>query len=214
MKFLREEKGIAYKIFDISELEDMALVIGESFSNSEPMAVTQGISLSEMTDLAKQIAHQAVSESLSIVAKSQETQAIIGVLLANDWGAISSEEITLPTDKFNPILALLDGLDAQYKQGKSIGVNEYLHHEFLAVSQQHRGKNIAHNLVEIALENAINKGYRKAVVTANNPTSQHIHRKFGFQDFVDVSYKIFTYKGQKVFSSLEGKCILMNRSLI
>ena len=27
MKFLREEKGVAYKIFDISELEDMALVI-------------------------------------------------------------------------------------------------------------------------------------------------------------------------------------------
>ena len=149
-----------------------------------------------------------------IVAHSQETKKIIGVLLANDWGAISSEEIALPTEKFNPILALLDGLDTQYKQEKSIGVNEYLHHEFLAVSQHHRGKNIAHNLVELAIENAINKGYRMAVVTANNPTSQHIHRKYGFQDCVDISYKTFTYKGQKVFASLEGKCILMDRSLI
>ncbi len=93
MKFLREEKGIAYKIFDITEIEDMALVIGESFSNSEPMAVTQGISLSEMTDLVRQFAHKAAQESLTIVAQSQETKQIIGVLLANDWGAISSEEI-------------------------------------------------------------------------------------------------------------------------
>ncbi len=111
-------------------------------------------------------------------------------------------------------MALLDGLDAQYKQGKSIGVNEYLYHEFLAVSQQHRGKNIAHNLVAVAIENAINKGYRTAVVTANNPTSQHIHRKFGFKDCVEIPYKTFTYEGQKVFASLAGKCILMDRTLI
>lgn len=214
MKFLREEKGVAYKIFDISELEDMALVIGESFSNSEPMAVTQDLSLSEMTDLARQFGYKTAQESLTIVAQCQETKQIIGVLLANDWGAISSAEITIPTEKFNPILALLDGLDAQYKQGKRIDVNEYLHHEFLAVSQQHRGKNIAHNLVTVAIENAINKGYRMAVATANNPISQHIHRKFGFQDCVEISYETFTYEGQKVFASLAGKCILMDRYLI
>ena len=160
MEFLLKEKGFAYKIFDISKLEDMALVIGESFSSSEPMAVKQGISLSEMTDIAKQFGYKTAQESLTIVVQSQETKQIIGVLLANDWGAISSAEITPPTEKFNPILALLDGLDTQYKQGKSIGVNEYLHHEFLAVSQQHRGKSIAHNLVAFALENAINKGYK------------------------------------------------------
>ncbi|VEP14573.1 conserved hypothetical protein [Hyella patelloides LEGE 07179] len=51
MKFLLEEKGIAYKIFNISELEDMALVIGESFSSSEPMAVSQGIPLLSLSEL-------------------------------------------------------------------------------------------------------------------------------------------------------------------
>lgn len=214
MKLLRESKGVAYKIFDITDLQEMALVIGESFSNSEPMAVTQGISPSEMTDLVKQFGYKAAYESLTIVAQSQETEEIIGVLLANDWGAISSEEINLPSEKFNPILALLDELDAQYKQGKSIGVNEYLHHEFLAVSQQHRGKNIAHNLVAVALENAINKGYRRAVATANHPTSQHIHRKFGFKDCVEISYKTFTYEGQKVFASIADSIILMDKCLI
>ena len=126
MKCLREEKDVAYKIFDISELQDMAFVIGESFSSSEAITVTQGISLSEMRDLVMQFAHKAAQESLTIVAQSQETKQIIGVLLANDFSEILLEEFALPTEKLNPILALMDELDSQYKykQEKSIEINK------------------------------------------------------------------------------------------
>ncbi|MGL4883590.1 MAG: GNAT family N-acetyltransferase, partial [Waterburya sp.] len=202
MKFLREEKGIGYKIFDISELEDMALVIGESFATSEPMAMSQGISVSEMTNLVKQFGNRANRESLTIIAVDRETKQLIGVLLANDWGARMTEEMTLASQKFNPILAILDELDTQYKQEKKIKVNEYLHLEFLAISKQYRGKSIAHNLVENCLENAINKGYKTAVSTVTNPTSDHIHKKSGFQNCFEIPYKTFMYENRKVFASI------------
>jgi len=44
------------------------------------------------------------------------------------------------SEKFNPLLALLDQLESQYKQEENIDINKYLYFEFLAVSQQYRGK--------------------------------------------------------------------------
>lgn len=214
MKFLREEKTITYKIFDIDELKEMALVIGEAFSTSEPMAVSQGISRGEMTDLIEQFGDKAAQEALSIVARSQTNQQIIGVLLANDWGVRSTGNIILPSQKFNPILAILDKLDTQYKQEKNIQAKEYLHFEFLAVSPQYRGKNIAHNLVQSCLENAVNRGYKMAVSTVTNPTSHHIHQKFNFKDCFKIPYKTFTYEERQVFASLADFIIFMERSLI
>jgi GNAT superfamily N-acetyltransferase len=209
-----EEKGIAYKIFEFSELQNMALVIGESFSSSEPMAVSQGISVLEMTDLVKQFGDRAAQECLTIVALEQETKQIIGVLLANDWGARSTDKTILPSQKFKPILAILDELDTRYKQGKKIEANEYLHLEFLAVSKNYRGKNIAHNLVAFCLENAINKKYKIAVSTVTNHTSHHIHQKLGFQDCLEIPYKAFSYENQKVFASIPNSIVFMDRCLI
>jgi GNAT superfamily N-acetyltransferase len=214
LKFIYEEKGIAYKIFDISELQNIALVIGESFSSSEPMAVSQGISVLEMSDLVKQFGDRAAQECLTIVALERETKKIIGVLLANDWGTRSTAEMILPSQKFNPILAILDELDTRYKQGKKIEANEYLHLEFLAVSKNYRGKNIAHNLVAFCLENAISKKYKIAVSTVTNPISHHIHKKLGFQDCFEIPYKTFSYENQKVFASLTDSIVFMDKSLI
>jgi hypothetical protein len=214
MKFMYEEKGIAYKIFDISELQNMALVIGESFSTAEPMAVSQGISCSEMTNLVKQFGDRAAQECLTIVAFDRETKQVIGVLLANDWSVKPTTKIILPSQKFNPILAILDELDTQYKQEKNIGINKYLHFEFLAVNQHYKGKKIAHNLVSLAIANGIDQGYQRAVSTVTNPTSHHIHKKFGFQDCFEISYKTFIYEDRKVFASLADSIVFMDRPLM
>jgi GNAT superfamily N-acetyltransferase len=214
MKFIYEEQGIFYKIFEISELKDMALVIGEAFSNSEPMAVSQNISCSEMTNLIEQFGGRAARESLTIIAGDRETKQIFGVLLANDWGARSTTEMTLPSQKFNPVLAILDELDTKYKQGKKIEINKYLHFEFLAVNKQYRGKNIAHNLVKTCLENGIDRGYKIAISTVTNPTSRHIHSKSGFKDCFEIPYQTFTYEGQKVFASLTDSIVFMDKPLI
>ncbi|MEO0846811.1 MAG: hypothetical protein AAFY50_10340 [Cyanobacteria bacterium J06648_1] len=48
------------------------------------MAATQGISQLEITDLVKQFGDLVAKDSLTIVAKSEETKQIIGVLLAYD----------------------------------------------------------------------------------------------------------------------------------
>jgi predicted GNAT family N-acyltransferase len=83
-----------------------------------------------------------------------------------------------------------------------------------AVSQHYRGKKIAHNLIKLAIANAINQGYQTAVSIATNPTSSHIHRKFGFKDCFEIPYKTFIYESQEVFASITDSIVFMDRSLI
>lgn len=213
MGLLREDRSVKYELFDISDLDDVAATIAYVFSRYEPMAVTQSVSPDEIASLIKALGFKAAQESLTIVAKSKEEDEVIGVMLCDDFAAVMPESIPAPSKELLPILTLLDELDTQYKQGKSLSLNKYLHLSMLAVKPQHRGKKIAQNLVDISLENGIKKGYQEAVATATGEVSQHIFKQFGFTEQINVPYKTFIYQDTQVFGSLEGSIILSNRDL-
>lgn len=176
MEVLREDRCVKYELYDISAIDDVAIAIAGVFSQSEPMAVNRGVSQDEIANLIKPLGFKVAQESLTIVAKSEEADELIGVLLCDDFAAIPVEDVPVPSKKLAPILARLDELDSRYKQGKSLSLNEYLHLSLLAVKPQHRGKKIAQNLVQVSLENGIRRGYQKTVTTATGVISQHISR--------------------------------------
>ena len=85
----------------------------------------------------------------------------------------------------------------------------------LAVKHQHTGKNVARNLVQTCLENAIRKGYKSGVVETTGIVSQLIFKKSGFLDRFEAPYKTFTFQGRQIFESIEGHkgIILMDKAL-
>jgi ribosomal protein S18 acetylase RimI-like enzyme len=213
VSFLREDRGVRYELFDIFDLDDVAATIADVFSAYEPMAVTQNVSQGEMINLIKVQGSKAAQESLTIVAKSKEEGKVIGVLLCDDFAAVMPENISAASERLSPILALLDELDTQYKRGKSVHLNQYLHLSMLAVRPQHKGKKIAQNLVEISLKNGIKRGYQKTVAAATGTISQHIFKKFNFVDQIIIPYKTFVYEDVQVFGLLEGNIILLDKTL-
>lgn len=213
MEVLREDKCVKYELLNTSAIDDVAIAIAGVFSQSEPMAVAQGVSQEEIANLIKPLGFKVAQESLTIVAKSEEADELIGVLLCDDFAAATVKDVPVPSKKLAPILAILDELDSQYKQGKSLSLNEYLHLSLLAVKPQHRGKKIAQNLVQVSLENGIRKKYQKTVTTATGAISQHIFRQFGFVERIKIPYRTFRYQDEQVFTSLEGSIILMDKSL-
>lgn len=213
MELLHEDRGIKYELFDLSALDDVAATIADVFSRFEPMAITQSISQDEIASLIKALGFKAAQESLTIVAKSKEKDEVVGVLLCDDFAAVMPENIPSPSQELSPILTLLDELDTQYKQGKNMSLNEYLHLTMLAVKPQYRGQKIAQNLVKISLENGFNRGYQKTVTTATGAISQYIFQQFGFVEQIKIPYKTFRYENTQVFKSLAGNIILFDRVL-
>jgi hypothetical protein len=70
-------------------------------------------------------------------------------------------------------------------------------------------------LVAASIKNGTEHGYRSANTFATNRISQRVFQKLGFSELFSVSYKDYTFKGNRVFASIEGddRTALMARSL-
>lgn len=85
----------------------------------------------------------------------------------------------------------------------------------ITVSRSCRGKGVGQHLLELSLEHARARGYRRAVVEASGLISQHIMRKAGFIDRVEIPYATFEYEGKRPFQNTGAhpSMILMDKEL-
>jgi predicted N-acetyltransferase YhbS len=213
---LNEAEGVQYELFDISDLHEMAAMTAETFAQYEPVTSSLGISLDDFADFVRLRWPKVEQEELTVIARNQDTNQIIGAMVTDDFAVEPPEEMRHLGDNFEPLWAVLDKLDSQYKQGRILSKGEYLHFLLLAVDHRQTGKNVAKNLVQTCLEHGVRKGYKTGVVEATGVVSQHIFRKFGFVDRFEAPYKTFTFQGRQVFESIEGHrgIILMDKALI
>ena len=212
---LNEAEGVQYELFNIGELHEVAAMTAETFARYEPVTSSLGISLENFSDFVRLLGPKVEQEELTVIARNQDTNQIIGAMVTDDFAIEPPEEMRRLGDNFEPLWAVLDELDTQYKQGKILPKGEYLHFFLLAVDHRQSGKNVAKNLVQTCLENGIRKGYKTGVVEATGVVSQHIFRKFGFADCFETPYKTFAFQGKRVFESIKDHhgLILMDKAL-
>ena len=213
---LNEAEGVQYELFDISDLHEMAVMTAEAFARYEPITTALSIPSEDFIDFVKLRWTKAEQEELTVIARNQDTNQIIGAMVADDFALEPPEEIRHLGDNFGPVWAILDDLDSQYKQGRILPKGEYLHLLLLAVDHRQTGKNVAKNLLQTCLDNSIRKGYKTGVAEATGVVSQHIFRKFGFVDRFEAPYKTFTFQGKPVFESINDHhgIILMDKALV
>jgi hypothetical protein len=213
---LNEAEGVQYELFDISELYEVAAMAAEAFTRYEPVISSLGISLEDFADFVRLLGPKVGQEELTVIARNQDTNQIIGAMVTDDFAIEPPEEMRCLGNNFEPMWAVLDELDTQYKQGRILPKGEYLHLFLLAVDHRQSGKNVARNLVQICLENGVMKGYKTGIVEATGVVSQHIFRKFGFLDRFEAPYQTFTFQGRQVFESIKDHhgLILMDKALV
>jgi ribosomal protein S18 acetylase RimI-like enzyme len=193
----------------------MEVLLAEVFNRFDPLAAAINLPLEEMRGLVRLFAEAAANDMLTVVARSQETGRLIGAMLTNDFASPSPEGIDKVAEHFDPIAALLNMLDEQYRKVAHTISGEILHLFMLGVAAEFGGKGIAKNLVRLTLENGKCRGYTVAVTEATGNVSQHIFRTFGFAERFRTNYRDFTYRGKAVFQGIvEHKAtILMERNL-
>jgi ribosomal protein S18 acetylase RimI-like enzyme len=207
--------GIEYGLLEGGELAATASLLAEAFSLYDPPAVAVGLSSTQVDGLVRALGDKAVREQLSVVARTASSDDLVGALLVEDFGTPPPDALESVAPSFEPIGALLDGLDAQYRESRNIAPGAYLHLFMVGVSNNFAGRGIAHHLITTCLANGRGRGYRFAVTEATGSVPQHVFRKLGFHDVLAASYKDFRFKGQPVFSSIVSPeaTILMKRGL-
>ncbi len=207
---------VSLGLLQAADVGSMIQLIAEVFSSAEPPAVAMRLTCSELTDFLNMVAEQAIAEGLTIVARSQTLDQVVGALLTDDFALPLSVDLQRISPRFLPIFAMLEGLDQQYREGRDIKKGEYLHLFMLAVDPRFGGQRVAQRLVQCCLENGTRRGFRWAVTEATGVVSQRVFGKLGFNEQVRQRYHDFRYNGEPIFSFIDGHdgTVLMDKSLV
>ncbi len=209
------EPCLTYGLLLPSDVDTVVRLLAGAFSAAEPPAVAMELSDDEMAGLVSLLAPRALADGLTVVARAGDSGELAGVMLSDDFAAASIVDLHRVSRKFRPIFAMLDTLDAHYRDGRTIVPGQHLHLFMLAVDSRFAGQGIAQGLVETCMEYGRRKGYRHAVTEATGVVSQRVFRKLAFEERFRVSYRDYRYQGRAVFASIVGHegAALMERTL-
>ncbi len=204
-----------YGLLRSSDRNAVVELLAKVFSAAEPPAVAMGLRAADLEKFVGLLCPRAAEDGLTIVARDLDSGRIAGVILTDDFAVPPALAPGAFSDKFLPILAMLESLDEQYRQGQAMVAGQCLHLFMLAVDERFAGRGIAQQLVTACLENGRQRGYTHAVTEATGVVSQHVFRKMGFGERHRAPYRDYRYAGRAVFAGIRDHeaAILMDRAI-
>lgn len=216
-RFLTHINGIDYEIFSMDDAPGALDVVTEAFINYEPMTAFKKVTPEAFQHFAGLLLPKADSEQLTIVARDPESGDIIGAMISEDIGNPPPEGLDTLDERFGPIFTLLEQLGNTYFETKpEPKPGEYAHLFMVGTRHTRKSRGVGINLVNLAVENARNRGYRIAFAETTGVISQHVFKNhIGFQQRHEIFYNDFDYEGEKVFAKIEGhpSCMLVDLEL-
>lgn len=213
---LYEVDQIQYGVCELSDINEMVILLADVFSRQDPPAVAMGITTSEFIAFVQLFAQKIVDEKLTIVARSALTGAITGALLIEDMASPVPGGMAQLSKKFMPIFTMLHEVEGDYWQGRVVQPGECLHLFLLGVARGYQRRGVAQNLIRIALQHGLQRGYQLGVTEATNTISQYVFHKLGFTGRAQRSYRDYTFAEEMPFVSIQGHTgvILMDKSIL
>ncbi len=219
MTLLREIEGVRYQLYQAADLGETAAVQAAAFtSGTEPVIGAVGATFEQFSEFIRLLGPVIERDGLSIVARDVASGAMVGSSVHLDMATENPTEVQ-KLEWLAPALALLDEMDRvyfdRYCQGRHARDGEVFHFCWGAVLPGFERRRIAQTMVDVSLELGVAKNYRTAVVEASGLASQHVFRKSGFTQRVEVPYHSYVYQGRRPFASVAGvpSIILLDRPL-
>ena len=155
-----------------------------------------------------------MEDGLSQIAKDSATSQVVGFIISEDLSKELSEEIYKNiSQQFEIVFQILNELHEQYEIQKKVVAGKVFHIFLLGAREEYRNRKISNNLLEKNLKIANEEGFSVAIVESSGNISQHIFRKYGFDDICSIDYQTYEYKGTKIFEGIKEhqSCILMEK---
>ncbi len=213
---MSEENQITYELLQEKDLEQTINCLVDIWTSAEPIAKALKITPSEFYPFAETICQKGMEDGLSLVAKDSATSQVVGFIISEDLSTELSEEMYKNLSQKSKIyFQAFKELHEQYEIQKKVVTGKVFHLFLLGSKEQYRNRRIGKNLLEKNLKMASQKGFSAAIAEATGKISQHILRKYGFEDRCSIDYQTYEYKGIKVFEEIKEhqSCILMEKIL-
>jgi len=215
MNLVADGQDVQYGLLESTDIEGMVGLLADVFSRFDPPAMAVGLSFEDVRQIVTLFGQRAPNDGLTIVARAQSSGKLVGVMLTDDFAGPPPPDIDRVAPRFDPIAAVLEGLDEQYRRVRRVVPGQFLHLFMLGVDAEFGGRGIAQALIRLTLENGKRKGFKTAVTEATGNVSQHIFRNLGFAERFRTAYMEFAYQGRRPFETIvqHEAMVLMERNL-
>jgi hypothetical protein len=207
--------GIICRILKRRDIAAASELLAWSFCEREVLTPALGIGIDEMRRFAQVCCTRAAAEGLSIVGEDANGR-IICCIIMSDLALESPPGSDAYTDRFAPILMLLDELVAWYLQGRSLERGDVLHLFMAAIDASYSGNRFGTRLFPLVFETGRRLGFKRLICEATGLASQTACRYGGMQALREANYADFEYEGQRPFASIRQPqgCVLFEKSLV
>jgi predicted GNAT family acetyltransferase len=186
----------------IEDIDEVSLLIAESFVTHEPLTKHVGITLPLFQQWCTQVVKSSIKDNMCFVTKNQDN-VITGCIIAENTG----NTIWPDCCQLRPIWNLLDDVAEKYPQ--SIIKSKTLHLYIAATKLGYEGQGICYKLTQHLIDKAKKSNYNYVVSELTSKGTQHICiNKLEFENIYCCQYTDY-----QDFENLPGECILAIRSL-
>lgn len=199
---LKEEKGIVYEILQEKDLQETAVLISEVFAGGEPSVRYFGITAKEYHYVAELYCTKGMEEGLSIIAKDYENGKIVAFLISEDFDSAEPGGIERIDKKIVIDMAIVDAIEEDAKANKKEGERRF--HIFLGgTEKEYVNKGIMTTLIGESIKLAKSKKFTNIIAEPTGFVTQHMFKKFGFEQKKMIEYKKFVFEGKNIYENLE-----------
>jgi len=213
-KILKEDKGIVYEILQEKDLEETAVLVSEVFAEGEPSVKYFGITAREYHYISHLYCRKGVEEGLSIIAKDKNEGKIIAFLICEDFDSAEPEGIEKIDKKIVVDMAIVNAVEEDEKANKKEGERRF-HIFFGGTEKEYINRGIMTTLIDESIKLAKSKKFSNIIAEATGSATQHIFKKFGFEEKKTIEYKKFVFESKNIYENLESPIgiILMEKRI-
>ncbi|KAL7647220.1 UNVERIFIED_CONTAM: hypothetical protein RMT77_002478 [Armadillidium vulgare] len=176
------------------------------YSKGEPLGEIIGLSSEDFQELMKPLILDWLKHGLTIVAKTEESKEIVGMLIPQPllkgdeqlvWGKFKPE--SQKAKYYAEVCAIIE---SAVNVVDHFGVDKAFDHSLLAVSDEHRRNGLGTALAKAANKLGEEEGYKVFAVTASNKYTAQIYEGLGFSSLYKLDYNKLKIKGKSLDSSV------------
>jgi ribosomal protein S18 acetylase RimI-like enzyme len=184
-----------------NDLEKVARLLSESFTNREPLTMAMKFSMEEHLPHAKSLVAIAIQDQFSFLCEDTIRGEIAGYVLSEDFSRV--HDFSNPfSPKYPPIVGLLEELSQDFQRPCLAHPGVMIHLLMLGVAPSYLRQGIGTHLAIKTLEHSKALGFKIAVAEATATHSQKIFDDLGFRIKKEINYSEFSFDNSRPFSNI------------
>lgn len=194
---------LAFRPLQAEDVPEATTILSQSFCRYDPLEIALGISELEFSNMLSYEMPVIVNEKRSIIARlHDQDRSMQSVCIANDALSDPVDSLSMISEKFKPISAMVGELHDAYLKGKKLSRGDILYFFMLGVNPHYQGKGIGKHMISQTLLHAQSLGYKKAFAITTSLVSTHILVSNGFRVLKTLDYATYQYEGACVFKNI------------